>query len=313
MNRSLVTAVGLIATFCNCTYGILAGGENSLPLDFPSNRLDQSGPESAFNFVGALSITDGVNSFIGSASAINNHWVLSAGHNFDYDDDGIADESLTVNFNIPGFGSYTADSYVTAPEFTGFLNPSLHNDLALLFFNEGLPNLNFPALGISASVGEELTLVGFGRSGFGDYGYTTPASLTDRRVGRNIFDSVDNNPSDIGSLFRYDFDSPETAGLPYGSLGNEVETLIGPGDSGGPALLAYGDHYGLVGVNTFSEGFGGIFGDNGGGVLIDANLNWISQTTGIALIPEASSYSTTMISVLAAYYLVFLRRFSTRR
>jgi len=38
----------------------------------------------------------------------------------------------------------------------------------------------------------------------------------------------------------------------------------------------------LVGINTITEGFGGRFGDIGGGVLLDpANLAWILTTTGI--------------------------------
>ncbi len=66
------------------------------------------------------------------------------------------------------------------------------------------------------------------------------------------------------------------------SLGNDLETIIGPGDSGGPAFIETADGLVLVGINTFTEGFGGRFGDIGGGVLVDPeNLDWILTTTGI--------------------------------
>jgi hypothetical protein len=138
-------------------------------------------------------------------------------------------------------------------------------------------------------VGNQAALVGFGRSGYGNYGYTTSATLTDRRVGYNVVDSF--TPDDLGggfsALFRYDFDSPDTFGLAGGSLGNNLESLVGPGDSGGPLLLFDGSGYSIAGVNTFTEGYGGRFGDIGGGIVLAPYLDWISETTGVA-VPEPS-------------------------
>ena len=71
------------------------------------------------------------------------------------------------------------------------------------------------------------------------------ASLTDRRIGYNELQGEGD-----GLLFRYDFDDPDTFGLLDGSLGNALETIIGPGDSGGSLLVDNS----LVGVNTFTEG-----------------------------------------------------------
>jgi hypothetical protein len=66
-----------------------------------------------------------------------------------------------------------------------------------------------------------------------------------------------------------------------------METIIGPGDSGGAALRQKPDgSWELVGINTFTEGYGGRFGDTGGGVLVEPYLEWIYQTTGI---PEPGS------------------------
>lgn len=141
-----------------------------------------------------------------------------------------------------------------------------------------------------------MTLAGFGRSGYGDYGYTTLAGLTDRRVGQNIIDSfqMDDLGGGFPALFRFDFDSPASTGLPGGSLGNNLETLIGPGDSGGPLLLANGQGYALVGVNTFVEGYGGHFGEVGGGVVLEPYLDWIGQTTGLP-VPEPTALSVTLL------------------
>jgi hypothetical protein len=80
------------------------------------------------------------------------------------------------------------DSYQTTPDFSGFANPTVHNDLSLLYFDTPLPNLAFPSLGLSMGIGDTLTLAGFGRSGYGSYGYSTNAGLTDRRLGANSVD-----------------------------------------------------------------------------------------------------------------------------
>jgi hypothetical protein len=147
------------------------------------------------------------------------------------------------------------------------------------------------------------TLVGFGRSSYGSYGYTCNASLTDRRYGSNVIDrfQLDDEGTVVREVFRYDFDAPDTTGQPGGSLGNDVETIIGPGDSGGAALRQIADGWELVGINTFTEGYGGRFGDTGGGVLVEPYLDWIDGTTGI---PEPGS---AMMWGLSAVFLVWRR------
>ncbi len=101
------------------------------------------------------------------------------------------------------------------------------------------------------------------------YGYTTDASLTNRRVGYNVINELNDG------LFRYDFDGPNAGD----GLSNDIESLIGPGDSGGSLLVGNA----LVGVNTFTEGYGGLFGDFGGGIALNDEWNWIHETTGLAI------------------------------
>ena len=271
--------------------GIMAGDETALPADSPAARLDVLGSASPFNAIGALAISSGGFSYMGSATAISPNWVLTAGHNLDLNDNGSPDAGLSINFNLPGFGTYTASSFYTCPGFTGFGDPSIQRDLGLIHLATPLPQgIVYPSLQGVMQVGNQATLVGFGRSGYGNYGYTTSATLTDRRVGYNVVDAF--TPDDLGggfaALFRYDFDSPATFGLPGGSIGNNLESLIGPGDSGGPLLLFDGSGYSIAGVNTFVEGYGGRFGDIGGGVVLAPYLGWIGDTTGLA-VPEPTA------------------------
>ena len=278
-----VLAVFVLSSRLGATFTatILAGGETALPSDTPSGRLDMEG---TFGFVGALAISAGGANYKGSAVALTPEWLLTAGHNLDLNDDGVPDGSWAGTFVLPGYGSFGVAQAFTNPGFSGFANPSVNDDLALLHLSARLPmGMGFPTLGKGAGIGDVITLVGFGRSGYGSYGYTTNASLTDRRYGSNVIDSfqLDDEGSGVFEIFSYDFDDPSTNGQTGGSLGNDVETIIGPGDSGGAALRQTADGLELVGINTFTEGYGGRFGDTGGGVLVDPYADWIYQTMGI--------------------------------
>jgi len=277
---------------------ILAGAEFDSPADAPSLRLDTEGD---FSFVGALEISNGSSAFRGSAVALSREWVLTAGHNADLNDDGLADAQWSGNLHLPGYGVFGVAQAYTHLGFSGFANPAINDDLALLRLAEPLPvGMGFPTLGSGAGIGDVITLVGFGRSGYGSYGYTTTASLDARRYGFNVIDSftADDEGAGVFEVFRYDFDAPTTFGQPSGSLGNEVETIIGPGDSGGAALRQMPDgSWELVGVNTFTEGYGGRFGDTGGGVLVDPYQEWIFSVTRI---PEPGAAGLLMMGLLLA-------------
>ena len=185
MNRSrllLATTAALLAlTPLPPAHAIMAGGETELPADSPSHRLDPLGAASPFNAVGALAIASGGFNYKGSGVALSRNWVLTAGHNLDLNDNGLPDPGLAISFHLPGLGAYSASGFYTHPGYTGFGNPSIQRDLGLLYFAAPLPtSLFFPSLSYSLQLGDQVTLVGFGRSGYGSYGYTTSASLTDR-------------------------------------------------------------------------------------------------------------------------------------
>jgi secreted trypsin-like serine protease len=297
---AVVLAAEVPSVHASLVAAILAGGETALPADTPSRRLDTAGE---FPFVGALEVGDGASTYRGSAVALSPRWLLTAGHNADLNDDGRPEASWSGSFHLPGFGVFGVAQAFTHPDFTGFANPSVNDDLALLYLATPLPaGLTYPGLG-AAGAGSLVTLVGFGRSGYGSYGYTTNSSLTDRRSGSNVIDTLDPDDEGAGAseVFRYDFDDPATTGQPGGSLGNDIETIIGPGDSGGAALRRTAHGWELVGVNTFTEGYGGRFGDTGGGVLVAPYEDWIAETTGI---PEPGA----VLLVLAGLAALFRRR-----
>src|ERR1035437_6259314 len=131
----------------NQSHAIMAGDENALPPATPANRLDTLGSASQFNAIGSLTISAGGFSYIGSATAISPNWILTAGHNLDLNDVGSSTPGLSINFNLPGFGTYSASSFYTCPGFTGFGNPSIQNDLGLIYLANPLPaGVLYPSL-----------------------------------------------------------------------------------------------------------------------------------------------------------------------
>jgi uncharacterized protein (TIGR03382 family) len=260
---------------------ILAGDETGTPPDSPIGRLDF---DNLFPFVGALSMRLGARTSVGSAVALSPEWVLTAGHNTDFNDDGVADPGMVTTFHLSGHGIFAVTEFHVHPDFTGFASPALNDDLALLRLGSPITgSLSYPSVGSILGNGEEVALVGFGRSGFGDLGYTSASSLASRRFGSNVIDqlSPDDEGGGFSEVYRYDFDNPDSVGQADGSLGNAVETIIGPGDSGGPALRQSADGWEVVGINTFTQGRGGRFGDTGGGIVLAPYEDWINTTTGI--------------------------------
>ena len=269
-------------------------------MDAPSTRIDS---REDFPFVGGLAIAINGQSYIGSGVALSRNWILTAGHNADLNDDGAPDAGLTATFHLPNLGVFTVMTSITHPDFTGFGVPSVHDDLALLRLETPLPEgLTYPSLGAFIGVNDAFTMVGFGRSGYGSYGYTTGASLTARRFGENVFDTFwfDDEGSGLAEVFRYDFDAPDTTDQFGGSLGNNRESLIAPGDSGGPALIRSVDGWTVVGINTFTDGYGGQFGDHGGGIVLQPYLPWIHEVTGLT-VPEPGTSALVLVFLFLAF------------
>lgn len=315
---------------------MVAGDPNGSPADLPSARIDTNTTTSPFAGVGSLQINTNRGTYICTATPIDSTHLLTAGHCVDINNDGKSDKKdgiRTVNFNLNYGGNLThqlpASRWDVNPNFTGFNRPSINDDLAVITLSgalpAGVPIYTLPTTDLAA--GTTLTMVGYGRSGDGVNGYTLDASWTVKRRGENNADAFyaqdDRFQAAANEVFRFDFDGPTGNGSFGGpTLGNDRETTLGGGDSGGPSFVLrpsvdgvppdpkLATSYVLVGVNTFTQGTNAPkFGSLGGGINVFPYLGWIlgphAAAGGVsggggAVSQNASTFSAMDTALLAA-------------
>jgi hypothetical protein len=296
---------------------VIAGSPKAAPADSTDQRIDPNSTDSPFAGVGSIQVQTKATSFIGTGTVIGKRSVLTAAHVVDLNNDGKVDGrdgAQGVYFILNVGGDQTAKIAVTgfriAPDFSGFNHPAVNDDLAVLTLAEdipeGIPIYSLPTSELEA--GTVLTLVGYGRAGDGLHGYTASATPSVKRVGANTADAFygqdDKGRPDANEVFRFDFDGPTGKG-PLGgpTLGNDKETQLGGGDSGGPAFsVGDGGQLTLVGVTSFTQGANAPrFGSMGGGINLYAYQSFLWPALGLSdgSTTDGSSYTSSTPGVRA--------------
>jgi secreted trypsin-like serine protease len=269
--------------------------------------------QSVYDSVGFLRWNEGASGYIASGTLISSEWVLTAGHVVG----GTNNYGAGVSGMFFGLGSVYSGTGIAATEWIPYAGWSSSNGDVWAGVDLGLVRLSQPITTVTPALldfrtpllGLLGTSVGYGRSGIGSGGMSTPAGT--KRAGQNMIDARGGMVTTMGSgtlldldgisptvLFQ-DFDHPTD---PVASLMGSVtpvaqEYLIASGDSGGGLFIDVGGVTKLVGVNSFlaslpypwdTTGAKADYGDLAGVVSVQSFENWIFTMTGV---PEPSAIS----------------------
>jgi hypothetical protein len=284
LSRRRLAAAACVLALADPARALMAGAAP----DSPEARVDANTPASPWTSAVAV-LTPGGGIYSGVVVAPR--FVLTASHVAG----GAAPAGITVQLNhqsTPVLIGVTSVATFPTASFP-------YDDLSLITLASPVPD-GVEILPIYREVPpphQLLTLVGYGASGHGDAGISVQRSASVKRTGRNVLDAVQKRIDGSGRqslFFLYDFDGPTGTGVSGGSsLGNDVETGVAGGDSGGPAYAEIGGQRWLLGINTvtFSSGAGKPvdfrFGTVGGGMLLSDPrfIAWLETQTGGTLGP----------------------------
>jgi hypothetical protein len=262
-------------TSADTRIAIFAGSASGNPPDSPEKRVDLNTATSPYAGVGSVGgYCSGV--------VIAPTYVLTAGHC----NPGPGNSGVSFLLN-------TSANPIWIPIINAVQSPV--TDLAILKLGSPVP-VGVPIYSLSRNplqLGTTITMVGYGQSGYGGL-ITAEITSTIKRVGQNVVDLI--NQGTNQDSFTFDFDGPDASTNTLGglTLGNDIETGLGGGDSGSPSFISTGNTLSIIGINTasFVPSYSGTnpgFGKNGGGVQIYNNLAWIDST--LAALPVISSFT----------------------
>ncbi len=260
---------------------IVGGDPAGNPPDNAASRVDPNIAVSAY--AGTCSLFIG-GSGLCSGTPVSDRHVISAGHCVDFNNNGTNDigTNITLTFNVTGASSHIVNpsgilSVTMHPDWTGFNSPGVNDDIIVVTIKEAnaLPAAvpTYELYRGTNNTSNIVHLVGYGQSGDAVNGYTINGSFTVKRRGRNKTDRgffADEEGSGLAEIFQHDFDAGANG------LGNDVETQLGGGDSGGPSYIEVSPGVlQLYGVNTYTAGAAPFFGSLGGGILINGYLDFL--------------------------------------
>jgi hypothetical protein len=250
---------------------------------------------------------------------------------------GVGDVRAVFNTqtSVGGTNSFTLGSAVSVsmhPGYKGFgVCPAAVTDLSEFCINDDIAvvTLGQAAPGwvkqyrvdtVMPGMGTEVTHVGYGTTGNGVTGHTSgSSSFFIKRTGRNFLDRpLDELNDELNftgkpEIWVSDFDSAARSidqhctlfSVCSGILANDVETNIGPGDSGGPTFRQGADgEWLLVGNNTFGRTWPGqtrgAFGTAYGGMILGSYMDFLQASTGgvIGVVPEPGTYGLMALGLL---------------
>lgn len=199
------------------------------------------------------------------ATLVAPHWAITAGH---------CAEAPRISQAMQGGGGYRVDIAGSSNTVDRVVAHPSGEDVALLHLTSAIVNVTPVGLYMhSDEVGQIIEMVGWGDTGDGATGPTTPDGQF-----RHAENRVDQAES---AMLSWTFSDPRAPGTDAVSL----EGISGPGDSGGPAFIRATSGLLLAGISSGQDPMGharGTYGVREYFVRVSAIRNWIEQAISAA-------------------------------